>query len=110
MDNEKEIVGQVTDTAPETAEVVGIQFKVSGKTYYFDPVGQIFALGAHAIVETARGLEYGYVSMGNTVVSGKELVLPLRKVLRAATEEKENPIDKTTNKENEPFRIYAKPL
>ncbi|MCI8589974.1 MAG: stage 0 sporulation family protein [Clostridiales bacterium] len=107
MDNEKEIINQPAETAPETAEVVGVQFKASGKTYYFDPAGQSFASGAHVIVETARGLEYGYVSMGNTIVSGKELVLPLRQVLREATEEDEKHNEENKAKEKEAFAICA---
>ncbi|MCI8331885.1 MAG: stage 0 sporulation family protein [Clostridiales bacterium] len=107
MDNEKEIINQPAELAPETAEVIGVQFKVSGKTYYFDPDGQSYAPGAHAIVETARGLEYGYVSMGNTVVSGKELVLPLRKALREATEEDEKHNEENKAKEQEAFVICA---
>ena len=67
-------------------EVVGIRFKASGKTYYFDPNGVSLRIGLHAIVETARGLEYGEVVMGNTLIPESETVPPLRPVVRAATQ------------------------
>ncbi len=68
-----------------TVEVIGIRFKSSGKTYYFDPNGTSPRIGSHAIVETARGLEYGEVVMGNTQIPENEIVPPLRPVVRIAT-------------------------
>jgi len=68
-------------------EVVGIRFKASGKTYYFAPNGISLRIGLHAIVETARGLEYGEVVMSNTLIPESETVPPLRTVVRAATQE-----------------------
>lgn len=84
----------ITETAedekPEKSEVmvevVGIRFKTSGKTYYFDPAGISARKGEHAIVDTARGLEYGEVSMSNTQVSESDIVPPLRALIRIATE------------------------
>ena len=70
-----------------TVEVVGIRFKASGKTYYFEPNGLTLHAGNHAIVETSRGLEFGEVVMGNSEVSDKEIVPPLRPVVRVATNE-----------------------
>lgn len=68
-------------------EVVGIRFKKAGKVYYFDPSGLELPAGSHAIVETARGVEYGLVIKSNTQVPDEEVVQPLKKVLRPATEE-----------------------
>ena len=43
--------------------VVGIRFKDSGKTYYFDPAQHTpLELGQSVIVETARGLEMARVA------------------------------------------------
>lgn len=67
------------------AEVVGIRFKEVGKVYYFDPDGKTFEKGDRAIVETARGVECGEVTMGNSVVDDSEIVKPLKSVIRAAT-------------------------
>ena len=70
-------------------EVVGIRFKSSGKTYYFTPNNINLRMGIHAVVETARGLEYGEVVMANTFIHESEIVPPLRPVVRAATPEDE---------------------
>ena len=67
-------------------KVIGIRFKESGKTYYFDPTDIKANKGTHVIVETARGLEYGTVSLSNTEVSESDIVPPLRPVVRIATE------------------------
>ena len=69
-----------------TVEVVGIRFKAGGKIYYFDPHGISLTKGTDAIVETARGQEYGHVALGNTQVSESDIVPPLRPVIRGATE------------------------
>lgn len=75
-----------SDVVDAEIEVVGIRFKASGKTYYFAPNGITLRIGSHAIVETARGLEYGEVVMSNTLIPESETVPPLRSVVRAATQ------------------------
>ena len=67
-------------------EVVGIRFKKAGKIYHFDPDGLKIEKGDFAIVETARGVEYGDVVLGNTFIEDEKIVSPLKKVLRVATE------------------------
>lgn len=68
-------------------EVIGIRFKESGKTYYFEPNGNKAKASDYAVVETARGLEFGKVAQENKLVSEGELVPPLRPVVRIATSE-----------------------
>jgi cell fate regulator YaaT (PSP1 superfamily) len=65
--------------------VVGIRFKKAGKIYYFDPEDTGVQKGDYAIVETARGMEYGEVVAGARSVDEKEIVPPLKSVLRKAT-------------------------
>jgi len=84
------------------AIVVGIRYKNSGKTYYFDPKGQQYNEGDNVICETARGLEYGTVVTPNKEVPDKSIVPPLRPVLRRATEE-----DETRHAENLAKRQYV---
>lgn len=79
----------------ELTEVIGIRFKNGGKVYYFAPNKNTATEGQFAIVETARGLEFGEVCQGNKFVSSKEVVAPLRPVVRIANEK-----DKKTNEEN----------
>lgn len=71
----------------EQFEVVGIRFRGAGKVYYFSPNGIIFSEGDHAVLETVRGMEYGEVAHGNTMVNASEIVQPLKPVLRKATAE-----------------------
>ncbi|HED24361.1 MAG TPA: stage 0 sporulation protein [Firmicutes bacterium] len=66
--------------------VVGIRFKQAGKTYYFEPGSNKLGAGDHVIVETARGQEMGVVVVPEREVPEKELVLPLKKVLRPVNE------------------------
>jgi cell fate regulator YaaT (PSP1 superfamily) len=67
--------------------VVGVRFKRAGKVYYFDPNEISVELGQHVVVETARGLELGEVTVLPHDVTEEEVVQPLRKVVRAAREE-----------------------
>ena len=86
-------------------EIVGIRFKSSGKVYYFDPQGKRYKRTSHAIVETARGQEYGEVALPNTFVKESEVVPPLRPVVRAATQADEAHHVENKAKEDEAFKI-----
>ena len=76
------------------AIIVGIKFRNTNKVYYFDPTGIEFAEGDGAIVETARGLEFGTVSVPNREVEEKEIVAPLKPVVRKATEDDLKKVEK----------------
>ena len=93
------------DTSEPMVDVVGIRFKASGKTYYFAPKGIFLKTGSHAIVETARGLEYGEVALGNTKVKESETVPPLRPVIRKATEADIKHHAENKKKEDDAFRL-----
>ena len=86
-------------------EVVGIRFKKAGKVYYFDPDGLKIEEGQCAIVETARGVEFGSVVKGNTLVKDQEVFQPLKKVMRVATEEDKKQEGEDKIKEQEAFVI-----
>ncbi|GAB1476296.1 stage 0 sporulation family protein [Bacillota bacterium] len=64
--------------------VAGIRFKKAGKVYYFDPGEFDIEKGMGVIVETARGLEYGTMSDDIKEVEEKEIVPPLKKIIRIA--------------------------
>lgn len=87
------------------AEVVGIRFKEVGKVYYFDPDGKTFKKGDRAIVETARGVECGEVAMENSDVPDKEIVKPLKTVIRAATEDDIKTVIENKAKEEKAFSV-----
>ena len=85
--------------------VIGVRFRTAGKIYYFDPAGRKVKTGDHVIVETARGIEYGYVVLGNREVDESKVVPPLKPVIRMATAEDEAVEAKNKNKEKEAFKI-----
>ena len=86
-------------------EVIGVRFKKAGKLYYFDPDGLKIEEGSHAIVETVRGVEYGTVIKGNTMVNDSEVIQPLKKVIREATPEDDACEEENRKKEKEAFEI-----
>ena len=86
-------------------EVVGIRFKSTGKVYYFAPNQKTLKKGDSAIVETARGQEFGEVAIGNTMVKESDTVPPLRPVLRVATEADRVHHAENKKKEEDSFRI-----
>lgn len=77
------------------ANIVGVKFKDAGKLYYFSPGKLHVNVGDNVIVETARGLEFGKVTQGETTVKDSELVAPLKNIIRIANEK-----DKRKHKEN----------
>ena len=90
---------------PETVEVVDIQFRPGQKVYYFDPAGICCKAGDHVIIDTARGAEYGYCTAGNHTISRKEIVAPLRPVLRIATAQDEKIAEENHAKEKRAFEV-----
>lgn len=85
--------------------VIGIRFRTAGKIYYFDPEDNNYVPGEHVIVETARGIEYGEVIQGNRSLNDEEVVYPLKKVIRKATEEDSKKVAENKVKEKEAFFI-----
>jgi cell fate regulator YaaT (PSP1 superfamily) len=67
--------------------VAGVRFKTAGKVYYFDPGDFDVKPGDNVIVETARGKEFGTVTMEIAEVDESEVVAPLKEILRVADEE-----------------------
>lgn len=86
-------------------KVVGVKFKETGKAYYFSPGKLSLRLGDAVIVETARGLEYGRVSIAPTQISEEEVVTPLKEIVRTATEADNLRLEKNKKKEKEAFAI-----
>ena len=77
------------DNKNTAVEVVDIQFRPGQKIYYFDPAGHDLKAGDHVIIDTARGPEYGFCTAGNHTISAKDIVSPLRPVIRIANEQDE---------------------
>ena len=70
----------------ETTVVVGVSFRNSTKTYYFDPGALTITPKNFVIVETARGMEFARVVFGNKEVPTSSIVAPLKRVIRIATD------------------------
>ena len=85
--------------------VIGVRFRAAGKIYYFDPADRQIKIGDHVIVETARGIEYGYVVLGNREVDETKVIPPLKSVIRMATDEDRAIEAKNKEKEKEAFKI-----
>lgn len=86
-------------------KVAGVRFRKAGKIYYFDPRDIEINAGEYVIVETVRGVEYGTVVLSGKEVEDDEVVQPLKKVLRIATEEDKASEIKNKEKEREAFVV-----
>ena len=89
------------------AKIVGIKFKRTAKVYYFDPIGLKPKKGDTMIVETARGVEYGAVVLEVKDVPDKEVVQPLKPVIRIATEADLNKIRKDEQRAKDCIKVAA---
>lgn len=92
------------------AEVIGVRFKNVGKVYYFDPDGNTLKKGDQVIVETARGVECGEIAMENREIGDEELVQPLKKLIRVATEEDLKKVEENHKKEKNAFQTCLRKI
>lgn len=86
-------------------KVIGVRFRRAGKVYYFSPGKLKIEKGDHVIVETARGVEYGYVVIGTREVENDKVVQPLKSVIRLATAQDRDQEARNREKEKDAFRI-----
>ena len=98
-------VTEYVDTAFQPVEVVDVQFRTGAKIYFFSPGELKLKAGDHVIIETARGLEYGTCTAGNHTVPQKDVVPPLRSVLRKATAQDERQASANREKEKRAHQI-----
>ena len=85
--------------------VIGVRFRSGGKVYYFGPGELNIKSGEHVIVETARGVEYGYVVLGNREIEDGKVIQPLKSVIRMATAEDDAREENNRKKEKDAFGI-----
>ena len=91
-------------------KVIGVRFRHVGKIYYFDPKDYPICEGDHVIVETARGVEYGFVVLGPREVSEEKVIQPLKSVIRVATPKDDAREENNRKKEKEAFQICLKKI
>ena len=87
------------------AEVIGVRFKEVGKVYYFDPQKTKLNIGDTVIVETSRGIECGEVAIANKEVPDKEIIHPLKSLIRKATKDDIKRLEENRRKEKEALKI-----
>ena len=86
-------------------EIIGVRFKITGKTYYFSPGGLQISLGDRVVVETARGVECGQVVIANRQVEDNAIVAPLKKIMRLANAKDLAQLEENRRREEEAFQI-----
>lgn len=69
-------------------KVLGVMFEITKKRYYFEVTdGTVYKRGEKVLVDTARGKEIGVVYGEARDLPEKELVLPLKPVIKKANQE-----------------------
>ena len=92
------------------ATVIGIRFKKAGKVYYFSP-GEVWPRpGENVIVETTRGVELGEVVTGAREVPDEAIVMPLKSVIRKATQADLDTAERNERREAEAFDLCVKKI
>ena len=86
-------------------QVVGVRFKKAGKIYYFAPNELHLQINDGVIVETSRGMEYGYIV---TIPAGERVSEdngPLKPVVRKATVKDMVQLERNRERENSAFAV-----
>ena len=86
-------------------KVVAVRFKSGGKSYFFDPGDIELVKDDHCVVETVKGIEYAQVVSDIRDVDDARITVPLRKVLRKATEADTKQVSDNVEKEKNAYRI-----
>lgn len=91
-------------------QIVGVNFKNPGKTYYFDPGDFKLEKGMNVIVDTAMGEEYGEVTIANKQVEDNKVSEPLKKVVRVSNHKEDKMYLEFKAKEKEAFEECQKQI
>ena len=91
-------------------KIIGVRFRNVGKIYYFNPKSFQMKPGDHVIVETARGVEYGTVVLGPKEVEDRQVVQPLKDVIRMATQKDDAKEESNRKKEKEAYQVCVKKI
>ena len=91
-------------------KVIGVRFKDSNKIYYFDPLDFNVSEGDDIIAETARGIVFGKVAEEVKFIPDEKLVVPLKPIIRLATDEDKRQRDYYASREKEAFNICKRKI
>ncbi len=92
------------------ALAAGIRFKRAGKIYDFAPNGLDLHLDDGVIVETARGMEFGYVVLLPREVNRREEDGELKPILRRATDKDRVQLERNRKREEYAFDVCLKKI
>ena len=90
--------------------VTGIQFQQNGKVFHFDAGDLPVRTGDYVIADTERGIDLGQVVLGVRETPEEQLVRPLKKLVRIATQQDIQHGSENRIKENEAFSICQKKI
>ena len=90
-------------------QVVGVRFKPAGKIYYFDANELDLHIDDGVIVETSRGMEYGYVVLMPSEVEQDD-ENPMKPVIRKATIKDMAQLERNKEREKSAFDICLKKI
>ncbi|MBF2179270.1 stage 0 sporulation family protein [Staphylococcus warneri] len=68
-------------------DVIGVQFQKAGKLEYYAPKDLQIEMDDWVVVESKRGIEIGLVKMPTRAVDDGDVSLPLKQVMRIATQQ-----------------------
>jgi cell fate regulator YaaT (PSP1 superfamily) len=86
-------------------KVIAVRFKTGGKSYFFDPGDIDLKKDDHCIVETVKGIEYALVVSDIQDVDESRITIPLRKVMRKATDADDRQVAENVSREKNAYRI-----
>ncbi len=66
-------------------KIVGVSFNKKGRVYNFNTNNHELAIGDTVIVETEKGLQYGFVTTNTREIEDSEYSIPLKNVIRFST-------------------------
>lgn len=75
-------------------KVAGIRFSQKGRMYYFNKNDLVIKDGMEVIVETERGLQFGFVVKEEKEIDESKIVTPLKNIIRIATNQDRKIYDK----------------
>jgi cell fate regulator YaaT (PSP1 superfamily) len=86
-------------------KVVSIRFHSAGKVYHFDPGDLRLHLGDAVMVETAEGIDMGYVAEEAVDIPEDQIVQPLLPVIRMVTDEDQRRYEAKKGREQEAYEL-----
>jgi cell fate regulator YaaT (PSP1 superfamily) len=101
---------ELNGSGDELVGIVGVRFREGGKVYYFAPGETLVNPGDPVIVETARGVEFGFAATGNEEVPVSKITPPLRPLIRVAAKKDVERWEANRALEDEAFEICRKKI